>query len=72
MTEQEKKIFIDCLIDTVNCTTDTVYESLALLFEEMAKHPELTLQQTLIAMSTSLKMIVEKKKENKNESILSK
>ncbi len=64
MTEQEKKSLIECLTSSIKCSVDTIYESLALLFEEMSKHPELTLQQVLIGMAITLKQLT---KENKDE-----
>lgn len=64
MTELEKKILLECLTSSVKCSVNTIYESLALLFEEMSKHHELTLQQVLIGMSITLKRLA---KENKDE-----
>ena len=66
MTEQEKKVIAECLTDSIRCATDTVYESLSIMFETMAKHPEYTLQEVLTAMSIGLKMLISKK-ENKDE-----
>lgn len=57
MTEQEKKVLIEGLTSSVKCSTNIIYESLALLFEEMSKHPELTLQQFLISMAFTLKRL---------------
>lgn len=37
MTDQEKQIFVESLIDTAKLAEDTVYESLSLLFETTAK-----------------------------------
>lgn len=64
MTEQEKKVLVECLTSSINFSVNTIYESLALLFEEMSKHPELTLQQVLTGMALALKQLT---KENKNE-----
>lgn len=63
MTEQEKQVLAKCFSDSITCATDIVYESLSLLFERMAKHPELSLQEILIAMSLALKKLQEKKDE---------
>lgn len=62
MAEQEKKVFVECLTDAVKASSNLVYETLSMLFEKMAKHPELNLQEVLVAMATALKMIT---KENK-------
>ena len=64
MNEQEKKLILELLSDTIESATTLVFESIAMLFEEMAKHPELNLQQVLIAMSIALKSLI---KEKKNE-----
>lgn len=61
MTQQEKNVICDMLFDSVDCATNTVYESLALLFDTMAKHPEFTLQEVLIGMSMGLRMLIDKK-----------
>ena len=63
MDEQEKKVLIECLTDTINCSINTVYESLALLFETMSQHPELSLQEILIGMSITLKKLAREKLE---------
>lgn len=57
MTEQEKNFLLESLVDAVKCSTNTVFESLAILFKEMASHPELTLQQVLLCMSISLEKL---------------
>ena len=67
MTEQEKNILTECIMDSVKFTTNTIYEGLAMLFEEMAKHPELSLQQVLLAMSTTLKKIAKESEKSEND-----
>ena len=62
MTEQEKQVLIECMQDTANCAINTVYGSLALLFETISKHPELSLQEVLIAMSLALKELEKTRK----------
>ena len=64
ITEQQKEFFIKSLCDAIKCSTNTVFETLSLLFAEMAKHNELSLQDILITMSISLKKLSE---ENKND-----
>ena len=59
MTEKEKEVLAECFQDTVKCSTNLIYESLALLFETMALHPELSLQQVLAAMSMAMKKLAE-------------
>ena len=63
MTEQEKKVLVECMGDSIQCAIDIVWTNLSDLFERMAKYPELSLQEILIAMSLALKKL----KENKDE-----
>jgi len=65
MTEQEKEVLAECLTDAVKCSSNLVYESLSILFENMAKHPELNLQQVLVAIAAALKMLA--KEDEKGE-----
>jgi len=65
MTQEEKELIIECIADGAKCATDCIYETLSMLFEEMSKHPELNLQETLLAISMGLKaLVVKKEKEN--------
>ena len=60
MTQKEEELIQKCIVGGVKCATDCVYETLSMLFEEMSKHPELNLQQTLLAISIGLKGLVDK------------
>ena len=69
MTEEEKKIFTECLVDSIRCATDTVYETMAMLFETIANarvngRPP-TLEEALLTMSQGLRMLVDKKENKK-------
>ena len=61
MTEQEKKVLMECMGDSMDCTLDIVYETFAMLFETMAKHPSLSLQQMFLQMAITLRKLKVKK-----------
>ena len=66
MKELERKIFVESLLDTAKLAEDTVFESLSVLFEAIAKltkENNLSLEQALILMSEFLKRLI-KDKEN--------
>ena len=68
MTKQEIEAFADCLKEAMSGSIKTVYGSLAIIFEHMSKHPELTPVQMMLALSLILKQMAEgsdKKEEDK-------
>lgn len=67
MTQEEKELITKCITGGVECAVDCVYETLSLLFEEISKHPELNLQQTLLAISIGLKTLADKKEKEEDE-----
>jgi len=62
MTEQEREVLTEAFRNVIKCSNGIIYETLALLFEEIAKHPELTLQQVLVTISMSLRKLAEERK----------
>ena len=64
MTEEERKLLFKSSLEALILETcNVVYGTLSKLFEEIAKF-DLSLPDTLLAISQTLKLVVEKRRED--------